>query len=51
MLKRLTKILPYAPVLLLCGVLNACNTMEGAGEDINRAGQAIENSAERNKSY
>lgn len=33
--------LPFA----LCG----CNTMEGVGTDIKQTGQAIENSAERNK--
>lgn len=30
---------------LLCG----CNTMEGAGKDIQRAGKALEKSAEKNK--
>ncbi|MET4697073.1 putative small secreted protein [Constrictibacter sp. MBR-5] len=29
--------------------LAACNTMEGAGEDIQSGGKALENSAERNK--
>lgn len=38
--------------LLLVGalsVLSACNTVEGAGKDIKHGGQAIENSADRNK--
>jgi len=29
--------------------LTACNTMEGAGEDIQSGGKALERSAERNK--
>lgn len=29
--------------------LSACNTMEGAGEDIQSGGKALENSANRNK--
>jgi predicted small secreted protein len=38
-------------LLLLCSagvLLGACNTTAGAGKDISRAGQAIENSANRN---
>lgn len=31
--------------------LSACNTMEGVGEDVESAGDAIEDSAERNKNY
>jgi predicted small secreted protein len=33
---------------LICGVLSACNTMAGAGQDMKAAGQAVTNSAERN---
>lgn len=29
--------------------LSACNTTEGAGKDMSAAGQAISNSAEKNK--
>lgn len=29
----------------------ACNTMQGAGKDISRGGEKLENSAERNKHY
>jgi entericidin B len=29
--------------------LSACNTMEGAGQDIQHGGKALEDSAERNK--
>ncbi len=30
-------------------VLTACNTMEGAGQDMSAGGRALSNSAERNK--
>ncbi|GGF33345.1 hypothetical protein GCM10011611_44460 [Aliidongia dinghuensis] len=40
-------------LLVLLGALGptiaACNTTAGAGEDLSKAGQAITNSAERNK--
>ena len=36
-------------VLAFVVVLSACNTMEGAGEDIQSGGKALERSAERNK--
>lgn len=32
-------------------LLAACNTMEGFGRDVEKGGQKIENSAEKNKSY
>ena len=32
-------------------MLAACNTMEGAGQDVKAAGQKVENSAEKHKSY
>jgi entericidin B len=31
--------------------LAACNTVEGAGQDLKAGGQAIENSADRTKNY
>ncbi|KGM06272.1 hypothetical protein LP43_2146 [Methylophaga thiooxydans] len=31
--------------------LTACNTMEGVGEDVEAAGDAIEDSASENKQY
>lgn len=37
-----------ASALLL---LTACNTMSGAGKDIQKGGEAIEDSANKNKSY
>jgi len=33
-------------VVLLGGVVSACNTMEGAGQDIQAGGEALEESAE-----
>jgi predicted small secreted protein len=36
-------------LLGLVGAVQACNTVEGAGTDIKKGGQAIERSAERNK--
>jgi predicted small secreted protein len=32
-------------------ILSACNTTEGAGKDMSAAGNALSNSAERNKPY
>ena len=34
--------------ILLAGV-SACNTMEGLGQDVQRAGESLEESAKRNK--
>jgi entericidin B len=42
----------FLALFLLTGasaVLSACNTTAGAGQDLSSAGQAITNSAERNK--
>ncbi|MDT7043769.1 entericidin A/B family lipoprotein [Candidatus Nitronereus thalassa] len=36
-----------ALVTILIGSLTACNTLEGAGEDIQDAGEAIEDRAEK----
>ena len=50
MTKRFAMIALFA--LLLSGaasMLSACNTMEGAGQDIQQGGKALENSADRNK--
>ena len=41
--------LKVAFVLSLFVVLPACNTMEGAGKDMERGGQKIEGAADRNK--
>ncbi len=37
--------------LVFAFALSACNTIEGAGEDVEAAGSAIEESAERNTNY
>ncbi len=40
------KRLLIALLLLFCfGLLNACNTMEGAGEDVESAGKAVSGAA------
>ena len=36
-------------VLLLAGFVAGCNTIEGAGKDIKRGGEKMEDSAERHK--
>ena len=38
-----------ASLLLLLAALTACNTVEGAGADINAAGKAISNTAHKTK--
>lgn len=40
-------------ILCLCSLvlLTACNTMSGAGKDIQKGGEALENSADKNKGY
>lgn len=36
-------------LLVLASFLAGCNTMSGAGKDVERAGEKIQNSADRNK--
>ncbi|HSQ02602.1 MAG TPA: entericidin A/B family lipoprotein [Burkholderiales bacterium] len=36
-------------MLVLAGFITGCNTMEGAGKDIQRGGEKLQGSAERNK--
>ena len=36
-------------LLVLAGVLVGCNTIQGAGKDIEHGGQKIEGAAERHK--
>jgi predicted small secreted protein len=43
------RILATVLLLGLVGLVQACNTVEGAGKDVKSAGQGIENSADRNK--
>ncbi len=37
-------------IVMLMG-LSACNTMEGAGEDMKSAGESVQNSASEHKHY
>jgi entericidin B len=41
-----TKVKSMITVLILSSALGACATMEGAGEDIEKAGEAIQDAAE-----
>ena len=36
-------------LLAMLPILSACNTMEGLGQDTQKAGQKLENSADKNK--
>jgi len=47
MYRKLAYVLMTSMLLLL----SACNTMSGAGKDIQKGGEAIEDSAEQNKGY
>lgn len=38
----------YVVLLAALGMLTACETMEGLGRDTEKAGSALENSAEKN---
>lgn len=50
MRKRLSyAALVVVSLLTAAGALSACNTMEGAGKDMQSGGRALENSADRNK--
>jgi len=43
---RLLRVLAALALLLSAGALTACNTMEGAGEDISAGGDALNDAAE-----
>lgn len=45
------KLSAFLMTLLFTLGLAGCNTMEGAGEDMEAAGDAIEDSASENKDY
>jgi predicted small secreted protein len=49
-MKRASVLIPLlvsaAGVMLLSGMLSACNTVEGVGRDIERAGDAIQDEAD-----
>lgn len=46
-----TKLLTGAVVALSLFALGACNTIQGAGEDLKAAGDKIEDTASENKNY
>ena len=46
---KLIRLAILAAVLSMPLAIAACNTVEGAGQDIQKGGRAIENSADRNK--
>ena len=48
-MKLIIDALKVAFVLSLFVVLPACNTMEGAGKDTQRAGEKLENAADSHK--
>ncbi len=43
------RVLIAAALLALTGLVQACNTVEGAGKDVKHAGQGIENEARKDK--
>ncbi|MFP4125546.1 MAG: entericidin A/B family lipoprotein [Alphaproteobacteria bacterium] len=43
---RRTRLLALLSVALLLAGLTACNTIEGAGEDVEAAGDAVQDTAE-----
>lgn len=47
--RRLLAALALLATLGLGPMLSACNTIEGAGEDVQAAGSAVSNSAEKTK--
>jgi entericidin A len=47
----LKKLLLLPLVLMFAVSLSACNTMAGAGKDIQKGGEKIEDSAQKNKNY
>lgn len=47
MIKKIVYCLCMSAIVLL----TACNTMSGAGKDIQKGGEAIENSADKHKNY
>jgi len=45
----LKKLLVVPLVLMFAASLTACNTMQGAGKDLERGGEKIQNAADRDK--
>jgi len=50
MLKKLTLLLCAASIGAL-SLLSGCNTMQGAGQDVSKAGQKIQEEAQEHKRY
>ena len=48
-MKMFTKLFSLAVVAAMLVAVPACNTMEGAGEDIQKGGEKIEKAADRHK--
>ena len=46
-----SKLLSLAALSFMFLSVTACNTMAGIGQDVEKAGDSLENSAERNKNY
>lgn len=51
MLDKLKILAIIVSISFSASALTACNTLAGAGEDVEAAGSSLEKSAERNKSY
>ena len=49
-MKRLIELMLVTSYVLLAG-LAGCNTMQGAGKDIERGGEKIQKEAQENKKY
>jgi predicted small secreted protein len=49
LMKLFTRLFSLAVITSICFAVPACNTMEGAGKDIKKTGEKIEDSADRNK--
>lgn len=45
-MKKMTRI---AALITFAGLLSACNTVQGFGQDVEKAGQKVSNTAERAK--
>lgn len=48
-MKYLKPLLLGMLALVIAGAFSACNTIQGAGKDIEKAGDKIEDAAKRNK--
>ena len=46
-MKKITPLLLIAFALLSASMLGGCNTMRGFGQDVQRAGTAVENAAKK----